>query len=519
MKWILESSVMRHGGLAMLVALCLIAGTAPTYGDSFIRGDANEDSSVDISDAVCILFFLFIGGDTTCGDPDCMDALDVNDDGATDVSDGVYGLSYLFQAGPPPPPPGGLCGPDPTEDTLNCGDFDFCEDEFCPVIRLGATGEHRNADLTVDSEGNIFVVWEADSDADGLLQVRSAAFTANGGEHYDPFTVNDGSSGQQFEPAVGVDGTGRFVVAWEDDGNNNGISQVQARAFNADATERLAQFTVNVDSPGQQGDPDIAVDPDGNFVVVWEDDGNEDGLFEVEARGFNADGTERFPQFTVNTSGAGQQLDPVIAMDSAGNFIIVWEDDGNEDGFYEIEGRAFHADGTERLAQFTVNDRSAGQQTNPAIAMDPAGNYLVAWDDDRDGDGNFQVHARGFHPDGTERLPRFTVNYNSSGQQVNATLAMNAAGDFAAAYEEDRDNDGEIHVRMRGFRADGTQNFAHSKVDCIEPAQHVEPVIGIDNQGRIVVFWSESTLDPEENPQIPQVLGRLFVGATPSSGP
>ena len=46
------------------------------------------------------------------------------------------------------------------------------------------------------------------------------------------------------------------------------------------------------------------------------------------------------------------------------------------------------------------------------------------------------MHARGFHPDGTERIPRFTVNVNSAGQQVNATLAMNAAGDFAAAYEE-----------------------------------------------------------------------------------
>ena len=498
-----------------VVALCLMGMTTTSYGDSFIRGDVNEDAVVDVSDAVCLLFYLFVP-ESPCGDPDCLDALEVNDDGGIDVADSIFGLTWLFMFGPPPPPPGFVCGPDPTEDAVDCRDYDFCEDEFCPVIRLGSMGIHRNSDVAVDGEGNVIVAWESDVDEDGLYQLRAASFTGQGEERYDPFTVNGTSSGQQFNVAIGVDAAGRMVAAWEDDSDNDGVSQIRARAFESDTTERLAQFTVNVDSPGQQGDPDIAVDPAGNFVVVWEDDGNLDGLFEIEARGFNADGTERFAQFTVNDSSAGQQRDPIIAMDAAGNFVIAWEDDGNQDGFDEIEGRAFNADGTERLPQFTVNTRSAGQQTNPAIAMDPQGNFLVSWDDDRDGDGNFQVHARGFHPDGTERVERFTVNFNDSGQQINASLAMNAAGDFVAAYEEDRDNDGEFHIRMRGFRADGTQNFAHAKVDCIEPAQHLRPAVGIDSTGRIFVFWDESTLDPDENPHSPQVLGRVFVGAISS---
>ena len=128
------------------------------------------------------------------------------------------------------------------------------------------------------------------------------------------------------------------------------------------------------------------------------------------------------------------------------------------------------------------------------------------WDDDRDRDTNFQVHARIFNADGTERLERFTVNVNSAGQQINSALSMNSAGDIAAAWEEDRDNDGEFHIRFRGFNADGIENFAHTKADCIEPAQHLDPAIAIDGNGRIQVFWDEMPDFSEPS----QILGRSF---------
>ncbi|HNR98169.1 MAG TPA: dockerin type I repeat-containing protein [Planctomycetota bacterium] len=82
---------------------------------SFIRGDANGDGRIDLSDAVTILRFLFAAAPTDCGD-----ALDANDSGRVDVADAVYVLAYLFGAGPPPPAPFPRHGPDPTADDLAC---------------------------------------------------------------------------------------------------------------------------------------------------------------------------------------------------------------------------------------------------------------------------------------------------------------------------------------------------------------------------------------------------------------
>lgn len=45
----------------------------------------------------------------------------MNDDGSLDISDTIYLLNYLFVSGPPPAAPGPQnCGPDPTDDALDC---------------------------------------------------------------------------------------------------------------------------------------------------------------------------------------------------------------------------------------------------------------------------------------------------------------------------------------------------------------------------------------------------------------
>ena len=82
----------------------------------FLRGDANEDTRVNIADAIWIVSELFADGPTT----GCRDAADVNDDGLIDISDGLFLIGYRFQAGAPPSSPFPGCGPDPSDDEVGC---------------------------------------------------------------------------------------------------------------------------------------------------------------------------------------------------------------------------------------------------------------------------------------------------------------------------------------------------------------------------------------------------------------
>jgi hypothetical protein len=90
----------------------------------FTRGNANNDTKVDIADGIWIINELVRSGPVTL----CQDAADANDDGTVDVSDAVYLIQWQFQPStapnpdPPPPPPLDECGPDPTDDTVGCAE-------------------------------------------------------------------------------------------------------------------------------------------------------------------------------------------------------------------------------------------------------------------------------------------------------------------------------------------------------------------------------------------------------------
>jgi hypothetical protein len=78
----------------------LVAWSAPLEASEFIPGDANDDGSPNIADAVFILMYLFNDGPA----PRCARGGDANGDTGTDISDPVFLLAHFFGSGPPPPP-------------------------------------------------------------------------------------------------------------------------------------------------------------------------------------------------------------------------------------------------------------------------------------------------------------------------------------------------------------------------------------------------------------------------------
>ncbi|MBN1419435.1 MAG: metallophosphoesterase [Planctomycetes bacterium] len=98
--------------LAASAASLALAADPPAL---FIRGDANMNGRVDVSDAVTIVRYLFDDLPVTC-----LNALDVNNDTTLDLGDPLYLLQWLFVWGDRPPCP---C----TRPGIDTGGFiDYC---------------------------------------------------------------------------------------------------------------------------------------------------------------------------------------------------------------------------------------------------------------------------------------------------------------------------------------------------------------------------------------------------------
>jgi hypothetical protein len=75
-----------------------------------------------MTDAVVVLRHLFVTGEPLT----CRKAADANDDARVDVSDAVAILRFLFLGHDAPPGPHPGCGPDPTPDILECAGYAAC---------------------------------------------------------------------------------------------------------------------------------------------------------------------------------------------------------------------------------------------------------------------------------------------------------------------------------------------------------------------------------------------------------
>ena len=103
---------------------CVDAANCLQDGPLFVRGDANSDGSVNLTDGVVPLLYLFSGGAA----PACLDSADTNDTGTVEITDAIIIFSWLFSGGAPPAEPSPLspgysreeCAADPTEDGIGC---------------------------------------------------------------------------------------------------------------------------------------------------------------------------------------------------------------------------------------------------------------------------------------------------------------------------------------------------------------------------------------------------------------
>ena len=87
-------------------------------GFSFLRGDANHDGEVDISDPLTTLGYLFGTGEM----PACPDAADANDDGELNIADAITSFGVMFVGGTTFAAPYPVAWLDPTDDdNLGCG--------------------------------------------------------------------------------------------------------------------------------------------------------------------------------------------------------------------------------------------------------------------------------------------------------------------------------------------------------------------------------------------------------------
>lgn len=356
----------------------------------------------------------------------------------------------------------------------------------------------------------------------------------------------------QISPSAVPDGTGGMIVAYGDNGD--------IHALRVDATGTIRWHTVVCAASGTQTVVRATSDGAGGAVMVWQDY-RSGGTADLYAQRVNASGATQWTANGVAVCTAAQdQLAPAVAANGAGAYVIAWIDwrpGVNSDVYAQVvtaagqvgttangivvcnaagdqreiaiasstvsgfngaivAWRDLRSDGGDVYAQMLVTagnsvvnywpangvavGAAAGNQSAPAVVLDPQSLALVFWADARAGTST-DVYGQRLDINGSSRWSSGGIPVaNGGGSEYSIAAAPDGVGGAFIAFTDTRNATGNGDIYAQHVASGGGGMWGVSGVSvCTNTAVEDYPRIVADGAGGAIVSWFDGRFDPYGN--------------------
>ena len=376
--------------------------------------------------------------------------------------------------------------PTPTP-TLTPTPTPFLVGPIGPEFRVNnyTTNDQKWADVAMDKNGNFVVVWQSEGQDGSYAGIYARLYNSAGVPQGDEFLVNSELTiERQQTPAVAMAENGNFVIVWQSVEEIHNI-YVYAKLYDPTGKALGPGSRVNANFTNNEEFSDVAMDKQGNFVVVWQSSRGRapTGMPNtVYAQRFNAAGVRQGTEFQVSTPAGYNTTEPSVAMDADGDFIVVWPIQGQDEGDslgWNVNARRYNSAGVAQGPEFRV-----GSGLYPTVASDAAGNFLILWSPYM---GNESWMQR----------------YNSSGEKlgskvvlgpsVSPVIAMRDDGSFLLMFTEpDAD---QLGIYAQFYNSAAIPQVVKFPVNTYTKNYQAAASIAMNSSGNFIVIWNSNLQD------------------------
>jgi hypothetical protein len=334
-------------------------------------------------------------------------------------------------------------------------------------------------------------------------EVLAQRLNSAGGKVGSPIVVS-GVSDPASPPSVAIDNQGDFVVAWtqlQPNGNPEILAQKYGPAGNA----------IGVNVPVAVGtlaqtDPHVAMDAAGDFVVSYTRNTNNNNP-DIFAKLYNVN-EQQVSVVSVATSSAAE-TNSSVAMAPDGRFDVAYEVTVGQN-FHDIVLNQYSAQGglTASRTIFAFASGSGLEASNPSVSVDNSGNAVVAWQQFNNFNNASNILARRVSSTGVEG-PVLTIA-NSPGNldlvDVNPSVALkrDGSGAFVVAYDSDILT--TIFIAGKAINTNNQLLVAEvsptNTITTLDAGTNFVPAVSINNTGQYLLTYTDGF--PGQN-----VLGRF----------
>lgn len=306
-------------------------------------------------------------------------------------------------------------------------------------------------------------------------------------EQFSPILVSDpNEASQDIGSGIAADARGNFVAIWQvQDAGGIPSSRVMARRMSSSGAPLTGAFLVNAPSAMFSMAPAVASDADGNFMVVWGDHPEGDSQsMTIRARRFDARGVAPGPIIQVSSPSTLADSGPSIAMNHAGDYVIAWSRKGSPS---EVVARAFDAEGDPLGPEFVIPLLAAPDSSLIGLAL-TAGKKIVVGSAASNVEGGNDFRLQCYAPQGTALSTATNV-----GPRTSQIIPGNAGAMTAAA-------DGQIYMAWPQVRTDeptgpvSEMQLKSLASDCVTARWSARPFSGLSSE--LLVQEVALSLDP-----------------------
>jgi hypothetical protein len=295
----------------------------------------------------------------------------------------------------------------------------------------------RGGSIDRDASGRYVIVWSESLASD----VWGRRWNADGTPIGDKFQVSTSSLVSGYAPRVASDPSGNFVVVWTE--NTDAV----ARRYDSNGVPLGDAFVVNQYTPFTQAASAVSMSAAG-FVVGWRGaDPNGPGVF---GRMFDSAGAPITSEVRLNTSAIdGGFTFPDVAMDAGGGFVAVWRAVDKE-----VRARRFTSQGDAVTDDFLVHQSTAMNVRDAHVASDSAGNFLVVWDERPTvGFDGSNVFGRFYDMAGDTASDPFEISEIVTNSRIGPRPSLADDGSFVVAFDSGSGGAYDVKGRKGGVRA------------------------------------------------------------------
>jgi hypothetical protein len=324
----------------------------------------------------------------------------------------------------------------------------------------------------------------------GLLSVLSPTTSAFGQTPQGlEFRCNTYTTYAQQLAKVASDANGNYVVVWQSNEQDEYQNGIYGQRYNASGTAQGTEFRVNTYTANNESRPSVSMDSDGDFVVVWQSYSQNGSYSDIYGQRYNASGTAQGAEFRVNTYNTNNQSVPSVSMDSNGDFVVVWVSLSQTEGSYGIYGQRYNASGTAQGTEFRVNTYTSNTQSNPSVSLDSDGDFVVVWMSNEQDGIYYGIYGQRYNASGTAQGTEFQVNTYTSNSQSRPSVSMDSNGNFVIVWQSYRQDGSYWGIYGQRYNASGTAQGTEFRVNTYTTSNQVYPSVSLDSDGDFVVVW------------------------------